>query len=251
MTAAAVRATPIEFRLRALFISIAFIAGFVAGARIQRSLFVDIAPTFVAVGRHLGPDGIAIAAWVAAAIAICAWLLRWWASSYHASGVVMNADVIAGDLMTAGPYRYVRNPLYLGNILLALSIGSLGPPVATALVVLFNMLFVYRLVAIEEPFLRASNGERYAKYCAVVPRLFPRFTPAPLPPDTRAPNIADGFVTELFMLGFAAAMVYVAAVAPWHPGALSRLFWAWIVLALSVVLKVIVTSAKRKSQAQG
>src|SRR5215472_2281911 len=135
MAADAAQKTPLEFRLRALFISIAFIAGFILGSQIQRRLFVDMDPTFVAVGRHLGADGIAIAAWIAAAIAICAWLLRWWASSYHASGVVMNADVVAGDLMTAGPYRYVRNPLYLGNILLALAIGSLGARVATVLVV--------------------------------------------------------------------------------------------------------------------
>jgi len=159
--------------------------------------------------------------------------------------------VIAGELMAAGPYRYMRNPLYLGNILLALAIGSLGPPAATALVVIFNGIFIYRLIAIEEPFLRAANGGRYAQYCAVVPRLFPRFTPAPLPPDPRVPDVADGFVTELFMLGFAAAMVYVAAVAPFHPGAVRSLGWAWIVLALSVVVKVVVTSAKRKSQARG
>lgn len=79
------------------------------------------------------------------------------------------------NLVTEGPYRFVRNPMYWGVFsvvvgeavlfdslaLLELSVGFL---VATALFVLLY----------EEPALRRKFGAEYEEYCRRVPRWFPR-----------------------------------------------------------------------------
>ena len=252
MSADAPAKTPWEFRLRAVFIAIAFGVGFFLGYPISALLFHTVSPTFVLVGRQLGPNGVTIAVWVAAGLAIAAWLLRLWGSSYHSAGVVMSGDVVADTFTANGPYRYVRNPLYLGNILLALAIGSLGPPAATVLVVALNLWFVYRLIGIEERFLRDANGPAYERYCAVVPRLMPRLTPAALPVDPRKPNLAYGLLTELFLLGFACAMVYVAIVVP-QGGAdrqsLGTVFWT--IAFAGILLQVVLARAARRAREDG
>ena len=246
MSAEPAAKTPWEFRLRAVFIGIAFGLGFFLGYPLQAALFHgDVDPTFVVLGRLFGESGITVAGWIAAAVAASAWLVRMWGSSYHSPGVVMSGDVVTNAFTAAGPYRYVRNPLYLGNIFLAISIGSLGPPIATVLVIAFNVWFVYRLIAIEERFLRDANGPAYERYCAVVPRLLPRLTPAPLPEDKRKPNLAYGFLTELFSFGFAAAMVYVAIVAP-QGGGRNVGFAFWGIALLAVAMQMLLAPAARR-----
>ena len=83
------------------------------------------------------------------------------------------------ELVAAGLYRHVRNPMYvsaalivLGEALLARRAVLLG--YAAALAVAYH-LFV-RLY--EEPRLRRSFGPAYASYCAEVPRWLPRLRPA-------------------------------------------------------------------------
>ena len=79
-------------------------------------------------------------------------------------------------LVTAGPYRYVRNPMMwgVGVVLvgLALWLGSLGLWFGLAAFVLFVTLFV-RLY--EEPDMERRFGEEYREYCGRVPRWWPRF----------------------------------------------------------------------------
>ncbi len=69
------------------------------------------------------------AAWAAVAIACAAagFTLRVWASSYLTSTIVWQGDPQSGELRVSGPYRFTRNPLYLGNILQAIALGLLFP----------------------------------------------------------------------------------------------------------------------------
>ena len=60
-----------------------------------------------------------LSASIGVAIALCGELLRIWAVGY--SGDTTRADVVtAPELVTAGPYALVRNPLYLGNAIIAI-----------------------------------------------------------------------------------------------------------------------------------
>jgi protein-S-isoprenylcysteine O-methyltransferase Ste14 len=78
------------------------------------------------------------------------------------------------ELSTAGPYSVVRNPLYLGNLLGVVGFGfAVEQPVLAAFLGLVFALFYPSVVAKEEQQLGRLFGERYAAYCAAVPRWIP------------------------------------------------------------------------------
>ena len=78
------------------------------------------------------------------------------------------------SLVARGPYRIVRNPMYIsvGLILLgeALILGSLTLLVYTVVVLLCFHLFI---TLYEEPTLRKRFGSSYEDYCHAVPRWVP------------------------------------------------------------------------------
>jgi protein-S-isoprenylcysteine O-methyltransferase Ste14 len=111
--------------------------------------------------------------------------VRAWAVGY--SGVTTRGDAVtAPALVTAGPYAYVRNPLYVGNFITALGFalaftGGNKTPQRTALVTvaLGTMLAVYSVVVPhEERYLRRTFGAEFDQYVADVPRVMPRTSPA-------------------------------------------------------------------------
>jgi protein-S-isoprenylcysteine O-methyltransferase Ste14 len=132
-------------------------------------------------------------------------LIRSWAESYLHSSIVHDAALHGEQLVADGPYRYVRNPLYLGNLFLAVGLGFLASR-AGFLVIAFGMwIFVYRLILREEATLLESQGESYRRYCAAVPRFLAALTPR-VPASGAKPNWRDGFSGEIFMWAGVAAM---------------------------------------------
>lgn len=112
-----------------------------------------------------------------------------WLRGYAAGYVKKNQE-----LTTTGPYAFVRNPLYLGSILIAagFAVALESWPVAAALAAMFIAIYV-PVIASEERFLRATFPE-FETYCRRVPRLVPRPTPA------RAPGQQPGrFVLNLYL----------------------------------------------------
>ena len=100
-------------------------------------------------------------------------ILRVWGTAYLGSGV-MRGSLMQGDrLVAAGPYRYLRNPLYLGSWLLGLATSILMPPSGAAFFLLTFSVFILFLISAEERFLSAQLGDVYQEYCRRVPRLWP------------------------------------------------------------------------------
>lgn len=91
----------------------------------------------------------------------------------YASGYVKKNQ----ELTQTGPYAWVRNPLYLGSILIAagFAVALLSWAVAAALTVMFIAIYV-PVIASEERFLRATFPG-FDAYCQHVPRLIPRLGP--------------------------------------------------------------------------
>lgn len=113
-------------------------------------------------------------------------LIRCWAVGY--SGETTRSDeVTAPELVTAGPYAHVRNPLYVGNFITAagFALAFTGKNCAASRVALVAgslalMGGVYRtIVPHEEDYLRARFGEAFEAYCDRVPPVVPRIEPMP------------------------------------------------------------------------
>jgi len=90
------------------------------------------------------------------------------------------------DLVIGGPYRYIRNPMYLA--VLAAIIGQallLGRLVLVIYAGLFWLVVASFVWLYEEPTLSARYGEQYAAYQRAVPGWWPRLRPwSPGPPQT-------------------------------------------------------------------
>jgi len=111
-----------------------------------------------------------------------------WLRSYAAGYVKKNSE-----LTITGPYAHVRNPLYLGSILIAagFAVALMSVPFAIALLVFFLLIYV-PVIASEEAFLRDTFLE-FEWYCARVPRLIPRITPARTPDGLRGQSGSFSF----------------------------------------------------------
>ena len=78
------------------------------------------------------------------------------------------------SLATDGPYRYTRNPLYLGSALTGIGLATAGGSVVMLLAFAGLFLLVYGpVMRREEHLLRQKFGAVYEGYRANVPRLVP------------------------------------------------------------------------------
>jgi len=78
-------------------------------------------------------------------------------------------------LLVAGLYRYVRNPMESGIILVLFGEALLFESSAIVLYMIFGFLLLHlKQVLIEEPGLRRRFGKTYEQYCKLVPRWIPR-----------------------------------------------------------------------------
>ena len=146
---------------------------------------------------------------IAALFTVAAALLRTWATAYLNPEAMFHSQVQTSRLVADGPYRYVRNPLYFGNILLAVGFGMMAGRVGFFILVVGMIVFCYRLILREEAGIAASQGDNYRAYCAAVPRLLPALRPK-LPAAGGVANWADGLLGEAFMWVLAASVVVFA-----------------------------------------
>jgi len=78
-------------------------------------------------------------------------------------------------LVVRGPYRFVRNPMYLGAALAMAGAALYYQSLALlAYVVVFLVATHLFVAAYEEPTLRRAFGDDYSAYCGRVGRWFPR-----------------------------------------------------------------------------
>jgi protein-S-isoprenylcysteine O-methyltransferase Ste14 len=190
-----------RFAVFGLTYGLAFFFGFLIAG------LAGIAP--VPVYRSLGNP--VLGASIAGLAVVAGFALRVWASSYLSSSIVWQADPQSPQLRVSGPYRFTRNPLYLGNVLQAIGIGLVGPWPVLLLVTLSVTAFNYALIFVEEPFLAAKLGNAYAHYRATVPRLIPlpgKFAPAADQPV----SLRDGLRAEA-MIGLFALIIFAGMLA--------------------------------------
>lgn len=135
--------------------------------------------------------------------------LRTWATAYLRADVMQDNNLRAEKVVAAGPYRHLRNPLYLANILMAMGMGLLASRLGFAFIVLGMWIFCLRLIGLEEANLLREQGESYREFCRKVPRLWPALR-AQLPDSGLRPRWMQAFLGESYMWGFFLGMAAFA-----------------------------------------
>jgi protein-S-isoprenylcysteine O-methyltransferase Ste14 len=101
--------------------------------------------------------------------------LRAWGVFYVGSETRVTSEVGASRLVTSGAFGHVRNPLYVGNILIYLGVGVMSNALTPWLQIAAILYFIFQytfIVKEEERFLQSEFGEEYKQYCGAVPRFF-------------------------------------------------------------------------------
>jgi protein-S-isoprenylcysteine O-methyltransferase Ste14 len=151
-----------------------------------RALGVPIAPTRwlpprffwlllaagIAVHFALGGPTLLRIGWLGALlVGIGFGLAIWGARTFAAAGATILPTERSSLLVEQGPFRFSRNPMYLGMVLAlaggALALGTPAPWLATLAMAL---LLRFRFIRNEERALRVSLGPAYESYCQRVRR---------------------------------------------------------------------------------
>jgi protein-S-isoprenylcysteine O-methyltransferase Ste14 len=112
------------------------------------------------------------AGWVGSAVfAIALALAAWAIATLTRAGSNVPTHLPVTTIVDAGPYRFTRNPIYLGMIVgligLAIAFDSLWPLVA---LMPFALVIRYGVVAREEAYLERKFGDVYRRYRSRVRR---------------------------------------------------------------------------------
>jgi S-adenosylmethionine-diacylglycerol 3-amino-3-carboxypropyl transferase len=132
-------------------------------------------PNFVLVGSlfRIGPEpSTRVGYGVVAALLVVASLLRMWAGSALSSQRMMAFKVQRDELVTTGPYRLARHPVYLADLVACLGFALCLRPIGVLLPVLLYIHYLM-LTGYEERSLREQFGPSYARYTASIARFLP------------------------------------------------------------------------------
>lgn len=209
------RATRIEFQLRMAINTAIIILGFWApwidawgiGKRISLLEWLPLELS------RLGLFSFTVASpavnVIAAFLAAIGATLRVWGTAYLGPATVQSMSMKAGAVVADGPYRYVRNPLYLGLWLMVAAMAFLMPPTGALFALAFITVFLLRLILGEEAFLSSQLGEPYQAYLHAVPRLIPRLRTR-LRNTGAKPHWLRALVTESTSLGVFFSLAFLS-----------------------------------------
>lgn len=102
------------------------------------------------------------------------WILSWVSLSGACALSVPTTLGARGRLVRSGPYRFSRNPQYVGTCAYLASLVLLSGSHLAAVACLAIAPWFLVTPFVEEPWLLERFGEPYARYCAGVPRFLGR-----------------------------------------------------------------------------
>jgi protein-S-isoprenylcysteine O-methyltransferase Ste14 len=165
--------------------------------------------------------------------------LRTWAAAYLRSDVVHDPALHTEKLVADGPYRHLRNPLYLGTFLLCVGIGFLASRSGFVVLVGGAALRISRLIGREEDELAKQQGLNFREFCRRVPRLLPSLR-SRVPSAGLSPQWGQAFRGEAFMWGFFITMIAFAITLQSHV--------AYILGGATLALWLLQRLARRRSK---
>lgn len=229
----------VVFRLRGLWFGLVFWAGFSLYAFDPRNA-MDAIVRFTSSRWHWNGDITANSLLIAMCVCgVLAAALRRWASAYLSASVVHDAQLHSERLVADGPYRHVRNPLYLGTVLMAIGWAFMASRVGALVIVAGVFFLVLSIIRTEETGLLENQGEQYHNYLRVVPRLFPTIKPG-IAAGGRDPNWMNGIRSELYMWSFAAGLVGFAITRT------LKVFFAGLIIGIVILIAEGVAARQKK-----
>jgi protein-S-isoprenylcysteine O-methyltransferase Ste14 len=208
--------TPALFRFRVVIFTALYFLGFYApGARYLSSSH-SLSTTWITLSALAARTGLVnlysatiLVTIVAIACAVAGAWLRVWATAYLGAGVMNDKSLRADQVMASGPYRYLRNPLYLGNLLTCAAVSILMPVAGSIVFLAGCTLLTMALVAAEGPHLAQQLGSAYDSYRAQIPSFIPAIR-SHIAASTVRPRWAQSFAGEVFHVGIAVCLLLFA-----------------------------------------
>jgi len=149
---------------------------------------------------------------VLGAAVVCAGeAIRLWAV-LHIGAISRTRSDRLGPLVATGPFAYVRNPLYLGNILLWIGFSFAARLVWVAPIVAILLALEYHaIVRWEEQLLASRIGEPYTRYMRHVPRWVPQPSASSATSATSSPGAPAAFSWRQTLFSERGTLIAIAA----------------------------------------
>jgi protein-S-isoprenylcysteine O-methyltransferase Ste14 len=145
--------------------------------RLVAGLFAVLVAAFFVRPTYPKSTGEIMVKVVSASLVIAGVVLRAWGAGC-AGRHTRTSTIEAEKLATGGPYAFMRNPIYVGSMILGVGmVGIIGDwRVMPLCVVTFAALY-FTIIPAEEEFLQRTYPLEYQVYRENVRRILPRFTP--------------------------------------------------------------------------
>ena len=128
-------------------------------------------------GIWYAPEIPTLAAVTGLAIAVLGASIRVWSASVLSAGIMGSKNPETGTLVTSGPFGIVRNPLYVGTMLIFAGYGLCFGWIEGTLFLVFHAIRYVRMVRFEESQFHHSQNSHFQTYMQQVPRFLPRRIP--------------------------------------------------------------------------
>src|ERR1700742_4953590 len=178
------KATQFEFRFRVIIVTLLYVLGFWVPWEHYLHNTGAITTTWLELSGALASahwlslnNATILVTLLAILFALKGTFFRIWGTAYLGTAVVHDKSMHAAQVVAAGPYRYTRNPLYLGSLLFSFAVSILMPPSGAIVFLVAQTILYLRLVLAEESLLTARLGEAYLTYKQHVPGFLPSLRP--------------------------------------------------------------------------
>jgi protein-S-isoprenylcysteine O-methyltransferase Ste14 len=133
-------------------------------------------------------------------IALAGESIRLWGVCWTGSETRTTGEAGGTFLIISGPFAYVRNPLYVGNVLLYLGLGIMSFALFPFLQIIAICFFLWQyhlIIRYEENYLQDKFENYYTDYRKNVNSIVPRLTPYRNPAVEQPPfNLKAGLLSE-------------------------------------------------------
>ncbi|NNM98436.1 MAG: isoprenylcysteine carboxylmethyltransferase family protein [Candidatus Eremiobacteraeota bacterium] len=223
--------SPLWYRMRTFMMFLIIFLCFYLAYGISTASHQSTQPLAWQLARSGGLGRFRLILAVGALFPIAAFSFRCWGTAYLRASIVWGGNASANRLVIAGPFRYLRNPLYFGNLLLLPWIALFMPPLGIPILVLAMFFFIAALSSYEGKMLHDRFGSEYDRYAARVAALYPRL-PIPAAEDAPTAQWSEGLRSEVYMLVFALLAVAIAIAPSLLAGP-----WLWSIALLGYVVQ--------------